>query len=112
MKTSWLLIGLLCLNLILATAGDTSAKLWAITPGHKWLWITLAISIFTTLTYMLVVRESGLAVGSTIMLLLTILSTCLIGFFVFQEQITGTQWIGIALGFVAIFFLLDIPRVR
>ncbi len=60
---------------------------------------------------MLVIRQSGLAVGGTAMLLLTMLSTTLIGFLFFKEQVTSGQWVGIALGFLAILFLLNVIRI-
>jgi drug/metabolite transporter (DMT)-like permease len=111
MKISLLFIVLLGLNFILSTAGDTAAKLWAINPGQKWLLITIAINVFTTISFMLVIRQSGLAVGSTIMLLLTMVSTFLIGYLIFKEQITSGQWVGIALGFCAVLFLLNVIQI-
>lgn len=111
MDLNWLFILFLGLNFILSTAGDTSAKLWAIHPGQKWLWITLVINTFTGITFMLVVRQSGLAVGSAIMLLLTMLSTLLIGYLIFKEHVAAGQWVGIALGLVAVLFLLNIFKV-
>ncbi|HEV7702054.1 MAG TPA: hypothetical protein VGO63_01245 [Candidatus Paceibacterota bacterium] len=111
MNFNWLLIGFLGLNLILSTAGDTAAKVWAITPGYKWLCITVALSGLASVTWMLVVRQSGLAVGGAIMLLFTLSSTFLIGFLFFKEPITSGQWIGIALGFIAILFLASIIKI-
>jgi drug/metabolite transporter (DMT)-like permease len=111
MNVNWLFIAFLGLNFILSTAGDTAAKLWAINPGQKWLWITLGINVFTSLTFMLVIRQSGLAIGSTIMLLLTMASTFLIGFLIFKEHIATGQWVGIALAFVAVLFLSNIFKI-
>ncbi len=111
MKINWVLIIFLGLNFIFSTAGETTSKLWAIHSGQKWLWITLAINVLASLTFMRVIRESGLAVGTTVMLLLTILSTALIGFFAFKEEIAAGQWIGIALGFLAVLFLLNVVRL-
>ncbi len=111
MNINWLFFIFLGLNFILSTTGDTTAKLWAIHPGQKWLWITLAINVFTSITFMLVIRESGLAIGSAIMLLLTMLSTLLIGYLIFKEHIANGQWVGIALGFIAVLFLLKIFRL-
>ena len=110
MNINWLFFGFLALNFILSTTGDTTAKLWAIHPGQKWLWVTLAINIFTTLTFMLVIRQSGLAIGSAIMLLLTMLSTLLIGYLIFKEHIASGQWVGLVLAFVAVLFLLKILK--
>jgi len=111
MNINWLFLLFLGLNFILSTTGDTTAKLWAIHPGQKWLWVTLAINVFTSLSFMLVIRQSGLAVGSAIMLLLTMLSTLLIGYLIFKEHLTNGQWVGISLGFLAVLFLLNIIRI-
>jgi len=59
---------------------------------------------------MLVVREGGLAVGSTIALLLTILSTVLIGFLIFKETVALGQWLGIGLGLIAIPLILGVIK--
>ncbi len=112
MKTSWLFFTFLGLNFILSTVADTSAKIWAVNPGHKWFWTTVALSALTSVSFMLVIRQSGLAIGSTIMLLLTMTSTFLIGFLVFKEYITSGQWVGIVLAFVAILFLSGILKLN
>jgi drug/metabolite transporter (DMT)-like permease len=107
----WELIGLLGLNFILSTTGDTISKVWATHPGPKWALVTIGLSVLTAISWMLVVRRTGLSVGSAIMLLLTMLSTVTIGFLIFGEQITRGQTIGIALGFLAALFLLGIVRI-
>jgi len=108
MNVSWLFFVLLGFNFILSTLGDTSAKVWAINPGLKWLLITIVLSAITSVSFMLVIRQSGLAIGGTIMLLLTMSSTFLIGYLFFKEQIASGQWIGVVLAFVAVLFLSNI----
>ncbi|HEY4513234.1 MAG TPA: hypothetical protein VJH06_01840 [Candidatus Paceibacterota bacterium] len=107
----WILIGLLGLNFVLSTTADSISKLWAMHPGSKWSFITIGLSILTTISWMLVVRRAGLTAGSAIMLLLTMISTVLIGLFVFKEQLTRGQGVGVALGFIAALFLLNIVRI-
>lgn len=109
---NWTLIGLLAINLIFSTLADTAAKMWAINPGHKWFWIALSISIGTFITFALVIREGGLAIGSTIALLLTILTTVSIGFFIFKEPVTLGQWLGIGLGLLSILFILEVFKFK
>jgi drug/metabolite transporter (DMT)-like permease len=111
MKISWLLIGLIILNFILATAGDTSAKMWAVHPGQKWFLITILLSALTSLSFMLIIRQSGLAIGSTIMFLLTMVSAFLIGYLVFKEQVSNGQWVGILLALTAVAFLTGLARL-
>jgi len=111
MNTNLVLIGLLALNFILSTTGDSLSKVWATHPGSKWASIVIVLSILTTVSWMLVVRKIGLTVGSSVMLLLTMLSTVLIGLLVFKEQLTHGQALGIMLGFVAALFLLNIIRI-
>jgi drug/metabolite transporter (DMT)-like permease len=112
MKNTGLFFAFLALNFVLSTAGDTSAKVWAAHPGLKWLLITILLSAITSVSFMLVIRQSGLAIGGTIMLLLTLSSTFLIGFFIFKEHIAAGQWVGIILAFVAILFLSNILRIN
>lgn len=45
------------------------------------------------------------------MLLLTMLSTVLIGLLIFREHVTKGQAIGISLGFIAALFLLNLIRI-
>lgn len=111
MKINWLFIGFLSLNFILSTAGDTAAKVWAVNPGLKWSIITIVISGITSVSFMLVLRQSGLAIGGTIMLLLTLSSTFLIGYLIFKEHIGTGQWIGVVLAFMAVLFLSNILRI-
>ncbi len=107
----WRLIGLLGLNFIFSTTGDSVSKIWAMHPHLKWAFITIGFSICAAISWMLVVRRAGLAVGSSIMLLLTMLSTVLIGLLLFKEQVTRGQSAGLVLGFLAALFLLNIIRI-
>ncbi len=108
---NWLLIGLLGLNFVLSTAGDSISKIWATHPGSKWALITIGLSALTAISWMLVVRRIGLTVGSTIMLLLTMIATALIGLLIFKEEITRGQGVGIILGFIAALFMLNVIRI-
>ena len=109
---NWILIGLLALNLIFAALADTAAKMWAVHSGYKWFLIALSISLFTFATFALVIREGGLAIGSTIALLLTIVTTVCIGFFFFKEQVTLGQWLGIGLGLFSILLILEVIKFK
>src|SRR5690349_13519454 len=100
MKINWLFLGFLGLNFVLSTTADTAAKVWAINPELKWLLITVTLSDITSITYMLVAREPGLAIGGAIMLLLTLSSTFVIGLLFFKEHVATGQWVGIVLGFI------------
>ena len=105
------LLGFLALNFIFSTAGDSVSKLWAMHPGPKWALVTVGFSMLASFTWMLVIRQSSLAVGSSIMLLVKMLSTVLTGIFVFKEHITHGQEAGIILGFITALFLLNIIRI-
>ncbi|HBZ73501.1 TPA: hypothetical protein DEO28_03255 [Candidatus Dependentiae bacterium] len=109
---NWTLIGLLAVNLIFSTLADTAAKMWAVHAGYKWFFVALSISVVTFITFALVVREGGLAIGSTIALLLTIITTVCVGFFVFKEAVTLGQWLGIGLGLLSILFILEIFKLK
>src|SRR4051812_34883441 len=108
MNTNWNLIGLLIINLILALTGDALAKVWAVNHEARWFYIALAIGIVTIISFMLVVRSGGLTVGSTVALILTMIGNVLVGLFFFKETLLPTQWIGLALGFLAVLFMLNV----
>ena len=108
---NWLLVGLLGLNFVFSTASDSMSKVWATHPGPKWAIIVVGLSALTSISWMLVVRRVGLTAGGSVMLLLTMISTALIGLLVFKEQITRGQGIGVILGIIAALFLLNVIRV-
>jgi|GEM_PF-1256841 len=110
MNLNWTLIGIAAANLTLSTAGDICAKLWGMPGGQKWLYIGMAINVFTIFSFMAVVRWGGLAVSSTVVLILTIVLNTLVGAFIFRESVAPTQWAGIALGVIAIVLVSGLVR--
>jgi drug/metabolite transporter (DMT)-like permease len=103
---------LLGLNFIFSASGDTLSKLWATHPGSKlWSSIVLACAVLAAFTWVLVVRRTGLAIGSSIMLLLTMIATVLAGLFIFKEQVTIGEGFGVILGVIAALFLLKIVQI-
>lgn len=111
MQIPWLLVGVIALNLLFSTVGDALAKVWGITNNLQWLWIGLGINIFTIFFFMLAVKLGGLAVNTTIILILTIILNVLVGFLIFHEKIAPIQWFGIALGIVAIVFVANLFKL-
>jgi hypothetical protein len=106
----WALIGLLALNFLLSTTADGFSKVWATHLSLKHALVGISLSILTSISWVLVVRKVGLTAGGSIMLLLTMISTVLIGLLIFKEQITKGQGIGVALGFTAALFLLKLIK--
>jgi hypothetical protein len=107
---NWILLGFLAINLTLATLGDIAAKIWAINSSPKWFLVSLGINIVTVITFMFVVREGGLAIGSSIALLLTMITLTCAGFFIFHEHITLSQWVGIGLGILSASLMLGLLK--
>lgn len=108
---NWLLIVVVLVNLTFSTFGDIVAKLWGITNNHKWFFIGLPINLVTIIFYMLIVKIAGLAIPTTIVLILTILISVILGFVIFKENIIFEQWIGLALALIAIPLLLGVFKV-
>ena len=108
MQTPRLLVGVIALNLIFSTVGDAMAKIWGITNHLLWLWVGLGINVFTIFFFMVAVKLGGLAVNTTIILILTIVLNVFVGFLIFHEKIAPVQWFGIALGLIAIVFVADL----
>jgi drug/metabolite transporter (DMT)-like permease len=105
MRVDWILITVVASNLVCSTAGDVLAKLWGVTGNSQWFYIGMAVNVFTTFFFMAAIKQAGLAATTSVVLLLTIVINVTIGIVTFQETLTIRQWIGIAIGLVAILFI-------
>jgi drug/metabolite transporter (DMT)-like permease len=108
---NWSLIMAVALTLTFSTIGDVCAKLWGLTNDQKWIVIGLPVNFLTILMFMIVVRLGGLAIPTAVTLLLTIVINVSVGIAVFGEQVNVIQGIGLALGIVAIFLIVDLCRL-
>ncbi len=108
MTINWLLIGVVALNLIFSTICDVFAKYWGITNNQNWLYAGLAINLLTVFFYMYSIRLGGLAITTSVILLITIAISVVLGFFFFHEQVSTSQWVGIGVGFLAIILISGI----
>src|SRR3990167_3972983 len=98
MNINWTLLVVILINLTFSTLGDIFAKMWGITGQQKWLYIGLPINVVTIFFYMLIVKLGSLAIHTTIVLIITIIISVSLGFFMFGEKISFSQWLGIAVG--------------
>jgi multidrug transporter EmrE-like cation transporter len=97
----WLLISILATG-----AGDAAAKLWAAGDG-RWLVPCVLAYLVSTLTFLPVMRDHGLIWASMVWSLGSILAYVVIGLW-FGERLPPVQWVGVALGAVAV-ALLALP---
>jgi drug/metabolite transporter (DMT)-like permease len=102
MGANWALITVVALNLTFSTVCDICAKYWGITDNPMWLYVGMALNLATVFFYMDAIRLGGLAIVSSMILLITIAISVVIGFFFFHEQIHITQWIGIVAGLCSV----------
>jgi drug/metabolite transporter (DMT)-like permease len=102
MGANWSFITAALLNLFFSTLCDVLAKYWGITNNPTWLWVGLALNLPTVFFYMDSIRMGGLVITSSVILLITIAISVLIGFFFFHEQVHLSQWVGIATGLLSI----------
>jgi drug/metabolite transporter (DMT)-like permease len=102
MNIPWLLIGVVSLNLVFSTICDVLAKYWGITNNPKWFYAGLAMNILTVAFYMYAIRLGGLVVTTSVILLITIAISVLLGFLFFHERVAVSQWVGIGVGLVAV----------
>ena len=105
-KSSGPLIWAVIINLTFSTLGDVCAKIWGLTGNQRWFYIALPISLITIVAFLFIVRLGGLAIPTTVVLILTILINVLVGAVLFKESIMVQQWIGIALTLITIPLLL------
>lgn len=110
MKTQWLLIGAVVLNLIFSTTSDILAKYWGITDNLKYLFLGLAVNALTVFFYMAAIKYGTLAITMPIVLIITIIISVGVGHFFFHESMNLTQWVGIAVGIVAVALISGIVR--
>ena len=108
MNVDWMLISVVALNLIFSTICDVFAKYWGITGNQEWLYAGLAVNLLTVFFYMYSIRLGGLAITTSIILLITISISVALGFFIFHEPVNTTQWVGIALAFIAVILISGI----
>lgn len=105
MNVPWPLIGVVTLNLIFSTMSDVFAKYWGITNNSTWLYAGLAVNVLTVFFYMYAIRLGGLAITTSVILLITIAISVAFGSFFFHEQVRLSQWIGIGIGFIAVLLI-------
>jgi drug/metabolite transporter (DMT)-like permease len=108
MKPEWQLIAAILGNLTCSTIGDICAKLWGLTNDHKWFYIGLPINIVTIATFMVIVRLGGLAITTTVVLVLTIVINVTLGYALFKERVDPIQWVGIIVGILTIPLILGV----
>lgn len=108
MNISWLLIAVVALNLTFSTISDVCAKYWGITNNQSWLYVGMTVNLLTMFFYMYAIRLGGIAITSSVVLLITIAISVVIGFHFFNEPISVSQWVGIGLGFVAVVLISGI----
>lgn len=107
---NWALIGLLALNVGFALTTNVLAKMWALHQQPRALAVALSTGLLAIVTFILIIRAGGLAVGSSVALLLTLIGNVLFGFLYFKEVLSTGQWAGIILGFVAVLLILNILK--
>jgi drug/metabolite transporter (DMT)-like permease len=108
MQIPWLLVGVVTLNLTFSTISDIFAKYWGITNNANWLYAGLAVNLLTVFFYMYAIRLGGLAITTSVILLITIAISVMFGFFFFHEHVSLSQWIGIGVGVVAVILISGI----
>jgi drug/metabolite transporter (DMT)-like permease len=92
-------------NIAFSTIGDVFAKFWGLTDDRRWLYAGLALSLATTYYFMTAIKLGGLAIATTVILLLTIIVNTTIGVAAFHERLTPLQWAGIVMGALCLLLL-------
>jgi len=111
MDINWFVVEIVAVNLTFSILGDICAKLWGISTNIKWLYIGLIVNLITVFAWMVIVKTAGLAIPTTIVLILTIALNVILGFLLFHEKIHTGQWIGISLGLLSILLILEVIKL-
>jgi len=90
------------LSLLFLGAGEIVSMRWARTGQWRYVFLTLLVYMGCTAFWLPAIRErSHLSSLGTIWNIGAVVITVLIGVFVFREEVSPTQWLGIILAFVA-----------
>jgi drug/metabolite transporter (DMT)-like permease len=87
--------------------GDFLAKTWSVKNDWKYLAISLSFYVLGGLLYALLIKKSSLSIALTATPLFTIIIGLAFAYFYFGEKLNSTQYLGMALGFVALVLLLS-----
>jgi multidrug transporter EmrE-like cation transporter len=92
--------GALGLNLFLSAIAGSLARQWGAVRTFPWLAAAANFAGFPALAW--VIRSIGLGLGTSLVLILTVLLNVLAGFFFFHESPSMPQTGGIVLGLLAV----------
>ena len=90
---------------IILTAGDIVLKKWVVT-SYASFYVLGLILYFISMNFLAQsYKYEDIAIASMIMVIFNILTLTLVGYFVFKENITAYEIMGIVLGITALIFL-------
>jgi len=90
---------------IILTAGDIVLKKWVVTSYNHFYVLGLVLYFISMNFLAQSYKYEDIAIASMIMVIFNILTLTLVGYFVFKENITAYEIMGIALGITALIFL-------
>jgi multidrug transporter EmrE-like cation transporter len=99
---NYIFVGLMILVAIVETIGDILFKFWAIKEKNIFLVIGVVLYMIATIIFAFSLKYEALSKAISIFSILTIILVVLAGFFIFKENITYLQKIGILLGIIGI----------
>ena len=85
--------------------GDFFAKAWSVQRGTLWYLLAIAGYIGSGLFYIPTLLSRGLLVTSTFWAIGSGIGLLIIGWVIYHENLSATQWIGVLLGLLAALFL-------
>ena len=92
--------------IIFYTIGDFLAKMWSVKNTNSWLIGSLAIYFLGSLLFTFAVKKGSLSLAVATAPLAIALTGILLGYFYFDERLSNFQYFGVALGMIALGFLL------
>lgn len=89
------------------TAGEYFSKLWGLSPSVVLMALAIACYITSSLLWFpaLLYRNQLSTVGIS-WDVMALCGTLLMGLVIFQEHLSGKNWLGLALGLIAVYLLL------
>lgn len=96
------IILLITIAALTTIGGDYLGKLWSVNLQPWAFWAGFALYALTTFFYFPTLLREGLIVTSILWTVLATVGFLIIGYFVFGENLSTTQWIGVGLGVLAV----------
>lgn len=96
----------LVISAVWFTAGEYASKKWGMAPSWRFAVLVVGVYAIGTLAWLpALLHKNQIALMGTLWLVLATVATVSVGVFIFHEQLSALQWVGVGLALVALTLL-------